>query len=312
MKPIVSPPQAWMMMTNKLLSENLLNVLDATATRLSTESDTPQLDAEVLVAHILKQPRTWLLAHDDTSLNQEQSETLESLLQRLERGEPLPYAIGHWEFFGLDFELTPDVLIPRPETELLVERAIPWLQSSSQRRSIADIGTGSGCIAISIATHVPTAQILATDISSAALEVARRNALKYKVENQIEFIECDILPQPFSPLPQGEGLGVRVFDLICANLPYIPTEKLHTLPVYGREPTLALDGGDDGLDLFRRLLALTPKCLASGGRMLLEIEATRGPAALSLAYDAFDEAEIHLYQDLAQQDRLLEIQLPLE
>ena len=113
------------MTTNKLRSENFLNVLDATATRLSAESDTPQLDAEVLVAHILKQPRTWLLAHDDTSLNQEQSETLESLLQRLERGEPLPYVIGHWEFFGLDFELTPDVLIPRPETELLVERAIP-------------------------------------------------------------------------------------------------------------------------------------------------------------------------------------------
>ena len=136
------------------------------------------------------------------------------------------------------------------------------------------------------------------------MEVAHRNALKYKVENQIEFVECDILPKLLSN-------EIR-FDLICANLPYIPTEKLHNLPIFGREPTLALDGGDDGLDLFRRLLALTPKRLASGGRMLLEIEATRGPAALSLAYDAFDEAEIHLYQDLAQQDRLLEIQLPLE
>ncbi len=289
------------MTKNKLLSENLLDILDATATRLSADSDTPHLDAEVLVAHILKQPRTWLLAHDDASLNPEQAETLESLIQRLERGEPLPYAIGRWEFFGLDFDLAPDVLIPRPETELLVEHATHWLQSSTKRRSIADIGTGSGCIAISIATHVPTAYILATDISSAALEVARHNALKHHVEHQIEFVECDILPKPSSDESH--------FDLICANLPYIPTQKLHTLPIYGREPTLALDGGNDGLDLFRRLLAVAPKHLAPGGRILLEIEATRGTTALSLAYDAFEEAEIHLYQDLARQDRLLEIQL---
>lgn len=188
------------------------------------------------------------------------------MVQRLERGEPLPYVLGHWEFFGLDFDLTPEVLIPRPETELLVERAIPWLQSSSQRRSIADIGTGCGCIAVSIAKHISSGHILATDISSAALEVARRNANKHHVENQIEFIECDILPKSFS--------DERRFDLICANLPYIPTGKLRNLPIYGREPALALDGGDDGLDLFRRLLAIAPKRLAPGGRILLEIEAT--------------------------------------
>ena len=292
------------MTKNKLLAENLRDVLDATAVRLSPLSDTPQMDAEVLAAHILNKPRTWLLAHDDSAFDPTTVYTLESLVQRLERGEPLPYVIGHWEFFGLDFDLTPDVLIPRPETELLVERAIPWLQSSSQRRSIADIGTGCGCIAVSIAAHIPSAHILATDISSAALEVAGNNANKHHVENQIEFIECDILPKSSS--------NESRFDLICANLPYIPTGKLQSLPIYGREPALALDGGDDGLDLFRRLLAVVPKHLAPGGRMLLEIEATRGPAALSLAYDAFEESEIHLYQDLAQQDRLLEIQLPLE
>jgi len=304
MKRIVSPPQAWMMTKNKLLANNLRDVLNATAARLSPLSDTPQLDAEVLVAHVLQQPRTWLLARDDSSFDPKAVSVLESLVQHLEQGEPLPYVLRHWEFFGLDFDLTPDVLIPRPETELLVERAIPWLQSSSQRRSIADIGTGCGCIAVSIATHIPSAHILATDISSAALEVARRNANKHHVENQIEFIECDILPKSLSSESR--------FDLICANLPYIPTGKLRSLPIFGREPVLALDGGDEGLDLFRRLLAIAPKRLAPGGRMLLEIEATRGPAALSLAYDAFEEAEIHLYQDLAQQDRLLEIQLPLE
>src|SRR5271157_4262501 len=256
MKRIVSPPQAWMMTKNKLLANNLRDVLNATAARLSPLSDTPQLDAEVLVAHVLQQPRTWLLARDDSSFDPKAVSVLESLVQHLEQGEPLPYVLRHWEFFGLDFDLTPDVLIPRPETELLVERAIPWLQSSSQRRSIADIGTGCGCIAVSIATHIPSAHILSTDISSAALEVSRRNALKHHVENQIEFIECDILPHllPLSLLPsevlrEERGEGVRSFDLICANLPYIPTGKLRGLPIYGREPALALDGGDDGLDL---------------------------------------------------------------
>lgn len=303
-KRIVLPLRAWMMTKNSLLAEILRGVVDETARRLSVHSDTPQLDAEVLVSYILRQRRTWLRAHYDISLDPEQAETLESLIQRLELGEPLPYVIGHWEFFGLNFDLTTDVLIPRPETELLVEHAIPWLQSTDKRRAVADIGTGCGCIALAITTHVPTAHVLATDISKAALEVARHNALKFHAEHQIKFVECDILPKRSS--------DESSFDLICANLPYIPTGKLHGLPVYGREPTLALDGGIDGLDLIRRLLAVAPNHLAPGGRMLLEIEATRGPAALSIAYDAFDEAEIHLYKDLAQHNRLLEIQLPLQ
>ncbi|HUH96987.1 MAG TPA: peptide chain release factor N(5)-glutamine methyltransferase [Anaerolineales bacterium] len=295
---------------NKILTANLGDVLEAVTRRLSPLSDTPQSDAEVLVAHVLNQPRTWLLAHDDSAVDPRQAELLAGLLGCLERGAPLPYVIGRWEFFGLDFEITPEVLIPRPETELLVERAIAWLRSSDKHRLVADIGTGSGCIAVSIAIHVPSCHILATDISRAALQVARRNARRHQVEHQIEFIECDILPAPSAALPQRAGSDARAFDLICANLPYIPRRKLQGLPVYGREPTVALDGGTDGLDLFRRLLAAAPRQLAPGGRMLLEIEATRGPAASSLAYAAFDEAEIHLFQDLAGQDRLLEIQLP--
>src|ERR1700690_3577177 len=132
-----------MMTKNKLLAENLREMLDATATRLSALSDTPQLDAEVLLAHVLNQPRTWLIAHDDSSFDPQTESILKNLIQRLELDEPLPYVLGHWEFFGLDFDITPDVLIPRPETELLVERAIAQLQSSNQKKSIADIGTGS-------------------------------------------------------------------------------------------------------------------------------------------------------------------------
>jgi release factor glutamine methyltransferase len=266
-------------------------------------SETPQLDAQVLLAHVFQKPRTWILAHPETHLTVAQVDSVKQAVSRLRHGEPLPYILGHQEFFGLDFELTPDVLIPRPETELLVERAIAKMETATQPQSVADIGTGSGCIAISLAVHVPELQIVATDISPQALAVAHRNARRFHVEHQIEFIECDLLPSSQVDLPSSP------FDLICANLPYIPTQTLHQLPVYGREPTLALDGGSDGLDLVRRLLALAPEWLASGGCLLLEIESTLGAPALSWAYDSFSEAEIHLHRDLTGRDRLLEIQL---
>jgi release factor glutamine methyltransferase len=282
------------------------SLLSDVTTQLGLISDTPALDASVLIAHIIHKPRTWVIAHPELSLSPEQQKQLNDLVARLETGEPFPCVLGHWEFFGLEFDVTSDVLIPRPETELLVEKAISQLQESPLERKVADVGTGSGVIAVSIAMHVPDVRILATDISHKALEVARRNARKFNVEERIEFIECDLLPHPFAPLPVGEGLGVRVFDLICANLPYIPSETLRNLPIFGREPILALDGGPDGLDLIRRLLNLGPR-LALHGMMLLEVEATRGRQAFKLACDIFPEAKIHLHQDLAGQDRVLEI-----
>ena len=274
------------------------------AIRLALISDTPGLDAAVLLAHILNKPRTWVMAHPELTLTPEQQNQLDDSLLRFEDGEPFPYILGHWEFFGLDFELTPDVLIPRPETELLVEKAIAWLQESTVRRTVADIGTGSGAIAISIAVTVPDAHVLATDISNKALEVARRNARELDVSNRIDFVQCDLLPPRPDSFPTESH-----FDLICANLPYIPTNTLQSLPIYGREPTLALDGGTDGLDLFRKLMNIAPDWLAPNGLILLEIEATRGVQALSLAYDMFSRAEIHLHQDFTGRDRLLEIQI---
>lgn len=278
------------------------SLLSDITSRLASSSDTPALDASVLVAHLLNKPRTWVLAHPEITLLEEQQAQLNELLTRLENGEPFPYVLGHWEFFGMDFDITPDVLIPRPETELLVEKAIAWLQESPVRRTVADIGTGSGIIAVTLAANVRDAYILATDISREALEVAQKNARKFDVADRIEFIQCDILPKRPDPFPTDQH-----FDLICANLPYIPTETLHALPVYGREPTLALDGGPDGLDLFRKLMALAPDWLAPNSLMLLEIEATQGVQALNLACDLFSEGEIHLHQDLTGRDRLLEI-----
>ena len=278
--------------------------LEQTAPRLSSVSDTPELDARVLLANILDKSRTWIETHPETILTQPQLAATKKAVARLEAGEPLPYVLGHWEFFGLDFVLTPNVLIPRPETELMVERAIKWLEVTPERRTIADVGTGSGCIAVAIAKHIPDAKITSTDISLPALEVAHQNARKHGLEKHIDFVQCDLLPVHPDTLPTD-----LQFDLICANLPYIPTQTLQGLPVYGREPSLALDGGIDGLDVVRRLLNIAPKWLAPNGMVLLEIEATQGLSAVSLAYDMFDSAEIHLHQDLAGRDRLVEIML---
>ena len=274
-------------------------LLSDITTRLTSVSDTPALDASVVLAHILGKPRTWVLAHPRLELTAEQKEELKEKVRRLESGEPLPYVLGHWEFFGMEFDLSPAVLIPRPETELLIEKAIAWVQASPTRRRIADIGTGSGIIAISIAVHIPDAVVLATDISGDALRVARNNAVRFHVQDRIEFVQCDLLPA--QPLHQ--------LDLLCANLPYIPTSTLQGLPVYGREPGLALDGGADGLELIRSLLDQAPAWIAPGGRVLLEIETTLGPQTVQLAQKQFPQADIRLHRDLAGHDRLVEISL---
>lgn len=286
------------------------NSLFTIKSRLVPHTDTPSLDAQVLLAHLTGQPRAWLLAHPEVSLSSPQLQNLEDALLKLESGLPLPYLLGEWEFFGLKFKVTPDVLIPRPETELLVETALALLKhfpSPAGRGArgegvyAADIGTGSGCIAISLAVNCPNLHLLATDLSPAALEVARHNAQTHRVADRITFLETDLLPPTFQPSP---------FTLLCANLPYIPTSTLHTLAVYGREPTLALDGGPDGLTLIERLLAQAATRLAPGGLMLLEIEATQGESAPALARQHFPTADIQVQPDLAGHPRLLCIQAP--
>ena len=281
-----------------------LPILSEITDRLTPISDTPALDASVLLAHIVDRRRTWVMAHPEVKLTTEQQKQLDDSLRRLEGGESFPYVLGHWEFFSMEFDITPDVLIPRPETELLVERALAWLAESPVRRTVADVGTGSGVIAVSIAVNMPDAHILATDISHKALHVAQNNAIKFDVGQHIDFVQCDLLPGHIPSLATE-----RHFDLICANLPYIPTEILHSLPIYQREPTPALDGGEDGLALIRRLLQIGPEWLAPNGMMLLEIESTRGIQALNYACDLFSEATIDLHRDLTGQDRLLEIHL---
>jgi release factor glutamine methyltransferase len=277
--------------------------------QLEPYSESATLDAQVLLAHLLGKPRAWVLAHPEAVFSGEQEGALEQALRRLQHGEPLPYVLGEWEFFGLSFQVTPVVLIPRPETELLVEQALQWLgarpkvlANASQRLCLADIGTGSGCIAVALASRLPGIQLLATDISEAALQVARHNAWRHQAADRLHFLQADLL-DAIAP--------TSAFHLLCANLPYIPHETLTSLPIFKQEPTLATDGGADGLQWIDRLLHAARSRLAPGGLLLLEIEASsQGQSVPALARQAFPAASIRLLTDLAGRDRLVSIQLP--
>jgi release factor glutamine methyltransferase len=254
------------------------------------------LSLQVMLARVLSRSRVWVLAHPEVELTPEQLEHLDALAARLAQGVPLPYLTGEQEFFGLAFSVTPSVLIPRPETELLVEQALEWLGAQPENRTAADVGTGSGCIAVTLAKHVPDLRVLAIDLSMEALKVARGNAARHGVEEQINFRQGDLL----------EGLDNRL-DLICANLPYIPQPSLAGLDVAKHEPFLALDGGPDGLELIRRLLKNGPDRLAPGGMILLEIQYDQGDGVSMLAREVFPSAQVDVLKDLAGLDRLVRV-----
>lgn len=255
------------------------------------------LDLQALLAHVMGKPRAWILAHPEVELEPPQAMRLERLLERLKAGEPLPYLIEHWEFYGLDFEVTPAVLIPRPETEILVERGIIWLRCHPSVRLAADIGTGSGCIAVTLAKHIPELKIIAVDRSWEALQVARRNAQRHNVIRQIHFVLGDLLAAIRGPM-----------NLACANLPYIPDGALANLAVSRYEPRIALDGGPDGLASIRALLDDAPRWLSPGGLLLLEMQFDQGEAIAHLAQSRFPEAQIKIINDLAGLPRVIAIE----
>lgn len=295
MKPNASQKQA--LTNNQHQSpDSLLNEIKEL---IKPYSESPTLDSLQLLSHITGLDRAKILAHPDLVLDPQQSKGLDQALQHIQRGIPLPYVLGEWEFFGLPFQISSDVLIPRPETEGLVELALDWLEDHPERRSCLELGTGCGCIAVSLAKALPDLKIRATDISPSALDIARKNAQLHQVDEQIEFLECDLLT----------GIPGRV-DLLIANLPYIPTGKLRTLKVFHTEPTLALDGGEDGLYYIKQVLQNAGDYLYPGGAVFLEIDEDTGAAALQLAHDVWPGLPIQLDQDLAGQDRYLSIQCP--
>jgi release factor glutamine methyltransferase len=274
----------------------LAEVLKSVRRRLSRSSDTAGLDAQVLLAHLIGKSRAWVLAHTEESLDKNTAVHLEKAVQRLEKGEPLPYVLGRWEFFGLNFIVSPAVLIPRPETELLVETAIKWLKTSQDGR-VLDVGTGSGCIAAAIAVNLPGVYITAVDLSREALLVASKNIKYHAVEDRVFLLQSDLLTPVASQ-----------YELICANLPYIREETLVNLKVSRQEPALALAGGEDGLTLIRRLFAQAAERLRPAGMLLAEIEAGQREAALKLADHYFPGTKTDVLKDLAGNDRLLKIE----
>lgn len=258
--------------------------------------ETPGNTSLILLKHALSQSKSWILIHDNYQLNSQENHTLQTSLNALLQGLPLPYVLGYWDFYGRTFQVTPDVLIPRPETELLVEKAIEFTQGFL-KPFIIDVGTGSGAIAVSLAAELPGATILGVDLSINALRVAQVNTQRL-CQSRIHLIQGDLLT-PFS----------GPFDLICANLPYIPRNTLANLIVSRWEPRLALDGGETGLDTIRELLRQAQSRLSPSGVILLETESSLGAETLAAAQAAFPKAQHRLIQDLAGHDRLVEIHL---
>ncbi len=227
-------------------------------------------DAETLLAHTIGRDRPHILAHPEAEIPCEQLAAFDTLITRGATGEPLQYLTGHQEFYSLDFRVTPAVLIPRPETEHLVEAALLWATRHHDGRTlrIADIGTGSGAIAVALATHLAGASFFATDTSAEALTIARQNAATHSVTRRIQFIECDLL----SGLADQIAAGLR-FDAIVSNPPYIPLGDAPTMQreVVAHEPHAALFAGSDGLEVYRRLIPAARAALRSNGLLALEI-----------------------------------------
>ena len=276
----------------------------AEAARKLTEAgvDTPHLDAELLLAHSLGVQRTWLMAHPEHLLSSAQEEHFRELLARRQQREPLAYITGRRWFYDFELLVTPDVLIPRPETEGLVERALRWLRQHPQA-TVADIGTGSGAIALAIARHAaPGVHIFATDVSKPALNVARENARRLGLSTRLHFRHGDLLAALPHPV-----------DLILANLPYVARDDAANLmPEVGVfEPQQALFSGPTGLNHIRRLLAQAADFLQPQGAILLEIGWNQGDEVVGMARQHFPTAHIHLHKDLSGNDRILEVNTAL-
>jgi release factor glutamine methyltransferase len=273
--------------------------------RLREASPSARLDATRLLADVLRRDAAWIYAHGDHGLSAQEAARFEAAMQRRARGEPLAYIIGRAGFYGREFAVTPDVLVPRPESELLVELALAALRARRHdlpAPRILDVGTGSGALAVVLALELPAARVSAVDVSSAALEVAARNARAHGVEGRVAFLRSD--------LDAGLAPGAR-FDAVVANLPYVPSSALASAPdPTAFEPRLALDGGADGLALYRRLLARASELLAPKGILVMEAAPPTAAPLAALARAAFaGTGGVRIVPDLAGLERAIVAEL---
>lgn len=303
---------------NRVSEEKSVRALLKSGMALLRDAQVPSytLAAELLLLHVLGRDRTWIYSHPEEGVSDSVAEQYSALVLRRANGEPTQHLTGKQEFWGLEFEVTPDVLIPRPETEHVIEVALDRLAVRELRAGrrqktdgaglrIADIGTGSGCIAIVLAKEFPAATILATDISSAALAVARRNATRHNVASHVHFLECNLV-NGLCDSPLVTRHSPLLFDLIVSNPPYVGRREAATLmrEVREHEPEIALYGGEVGYELYADLIAQSAKCLLPHGILVLELGHNSLPAVQPLLDESM-WTKVGVTNDLAGIPRVL-------
>jgi len=251
-----------------------------------------------LISHVIKVPTHFGISHPEIQLSDQDRHQLDHLFERLLSGTPLPYLTGKQEFFNLVFVVTPDVLIPRPETELLVNLALDWLKAHPGKRQALDVGTGSGCIAVSVCANLPDVRFVAVDCSFNALQIANENIKNHQLTGQIPLVQMNLL----------SGISGR-FDCLCANLPYVPTDRLAELDVSRHEPLLALDGGANGLDLIKKLLNQSVDLVSPGGVIFIEMDFSQTSEIVEIAAAYFPNSFVRIEKDLAGLPRVAVIEL---
>ena len=263
-----------------------------------------RLEAEVMLMNVMRMQRHDLFSQQETEVTPQQEQALAEIMARRLKREPLAYILQYKEFYGVNLLVNPNVLIPRPETECMVEHALfmALMGMETPQLVVADVGTGTGAIAVNLALHLPAARIFAVDCADDVLDVAAYNIRAHNVADRVSLGKGDLL----EPVPEP-------VDLILANLPYIPADRLPNLqPEVRWEPQLALDGGPDGLDHIRRLLQQAPDKLKDHGVVLLELDPEQVPAVEALARETFPGAELSVEKDLAQRDRIFVINRGME
>ena len=265
--------------------------------KISKISDTADVEINAILCKVIKKNLAWCLAHSDYLLNLSEITHLNSYLDDLASGVPLAYILGEIEFFGRTFIIDKNVLIPRPETELLVEAAKEWILNKKKLNKIIDVGCGSGIIIISLLSDFPSIKGVAVDISHGALTITNRNKMKHKIDN-LDLIQSDTLSGIYSK-----------FDIILANLPYIPESSLEKLAVSKYEPKLALNGGEDGLQIIKRLIDHIPTHLNTPGLVLLEIQNDQSVPVVNYFTKILPDGIITTIQDFSGLDRVIKVEV---
>ena len=263
--------------------------------------DSPRLSAELILCNVLKLERIELYTNFDKSVAPDQLARLRAIVKRGAEHEPIAYLVGKTEFYSLDIKVTRDTLIPRPETELLAERAIEYLRTLDPPQYMCDLCTGSGCVAAAVAVGVPEAKIIATDICDKALAVADENITSHNLNERVHLLCGDL----FEPIIEGRDQAH--FDVIVSNPPYIATDQYHQLDknVKDYEPELALHAGADGLDVYKRIIAQTPEHLKPDAKLMMEIGYDQGQAIKKLLEESQAFTDITIEKDFAKNDRIV-------